>query len=135
MSARRYVIVVADDDPLMNLVLQETLLYAGYDVLCCFSGGEAERVIQRVVPDIAIVDMQMECKDAGLRLIETVRQDPRTSALSVVVCSADLLYLDSCRERLAGYGAEIVLKPFELDYLLETVRRMLPAELELGQVY
>jgi CheY-like chemotaxis protein len=135
MSARRYVIVVADDDPLMNLVLQETLSYAGYDVLCCFSGSEAERVIQRVIPDIAIVDMQMEYHDAGLRLIESVRQNPRTSALSVVVCTADLLFLDSCRERLAGYGAEIVLKPFELDHILETVRRMLPAELEVGGLY
>ena len=132
MSVRRYVIVVADDDPLMNLVLQETLSYAGYDVLCCFSGGEAERVIQRVIPDIAIVDMQMECHDAGLRLVESVRQDPRTSTLSVVVCSADPLFLDSCRERLVSYGAEIVLKPFELDYLLKTVQRLLPAELEVG---
>jgi CheY-like chemotaxis protein len=128
VSARQYVIVVADDDPLMNLVLREMLSYAGYQVLCCFSGGEAEQVIRRVIPDIAIVDMQMEVQDAGMRLLASLRQDPSTAALSVVICSADVLYLDTCREDLAGYGAEVVAKPFALDYLLETVRRMLPAE-------
>jgi CheY-like chemotaxis protein len=97
-------------------------------VLCCFSGGEAERVIRRVIPDIAIVDMQMEVHDAGLRLLEAVRRNPSTAALSVVICTADVSYLDTCREELAGFGAEVVAKPFALDYLLETVRRMLPAE-------
>jgi CheY-like chemotaxis protein len=132
MSTRPYVIVVADDDPLMNLVLREMLSYAGYDVLCCFSGGEAERVIRRVIPDIAIVDMQMEVQDAGLRLLESLRQDPLTAALSVVICSADVSYLDICREQLNVYGAEVVAKPFALDHLLETVRRMLPAEAEVA---
>jgi CheY-like chemotaxis protein len=128
--ARQYMVVVADDDPLMNLVLHETLAYAGYNVLCCFSGNEAERLIRRVIPDIAIVDMQMEVQDAGLRLLEALRRDPQTAALSVVICSADLMYLDAYREQLAEYGAEVVTKPFALDHLLATIQRMLPAQLE-----
>ena len=71
-------------------------------------------------------------QDAGLRLLESLRQDPLTAALSVVVCSADVSYLDICREQLNVYGAEVVAKPFALDHLLETVRRMLPAEAEVA---
>ena len=124
----RYAIVVADDDPLMNVLLREILLSDGYEVLCCFSGAEAERVIQRVKPDAAIVDMQMEVRDAGLQLLKSVRQNPTTAHISVIICSADLSYLDEQREQITAYGAEVMFKPFTVEQILKTVRRMLVAE-------
>jgi CheY-like chemotaxis protein len=125
MRKQHYVIVVADDDAATNALLRAVLSSEGYEVRCCFTGVEAERVIRRVIPDVAIVDMQMEVRDAGLRLLKTVRSNPGTANLAVILCSADEAFLSEHRDDIDVYGATIVPKPFELDHLLATVERML----------
>jgi CheY-like chemotaxis protein len=125
MIKQHYVIVVADDDPATNALLQVVLSSEGYEVLCCFTGAEAERVIQRVIPDVAIVDMQMEVRDAGLHLLKTVRANPRTANLAVILCSADELFLIDHRDDIAACRATIMTKPFELEHLLATVEQAL----------
>ena len=124
MTKHSFVVVVADDDPYLVELYQFILIEAGHQVLCCFSGNEAERVIRRVKPDVAIVDMQMEAQDAGLRLLETIRANPETSRVAVIVCSADVLFLDAQREHIARHGGETIAKPFEIDHLLATVERL-----------
>ncbi len=125
MPKQHYVIVVADDDSATNALLRAVLSSEGYELRCCFTGAEAERVIRRVIPDVAIVDMQMEVRDAGLRLLKTVRTNPRTANLAVILCSADERFLNDHRDDIDAYGAAIVTKPFELDHLLATVERVL----------
>jgi CheY-like chemotaxis protein len=125
MTKQHFVIVVADDDLATNALLQVVLSSEGYEVLCCFTGAEAERVIQRVIPDVAIVDMQMEVRNAGLRLLKTVRANPRTANLAVILCSADELFLRDHQDDIAAYRAAVVAKPFELEHLLATVEQVL----------
>jgi CheY-like chemotaxis protein len=125
MSKQHYVIVVADDDPGINELLNITLTDAGYQVHSCFSGDEAARIIQRIQPDVAVVDMQMETRDAGLRLLQALRQDPHTMRLSVVICSADTIFLDATRESIVELGATVLPKPFYLDEVLQTVESLL----------
>lgn len=129
MAKQAYTVVIADDDPFINQLLMYLLSEAGYQVLCCFTGAEAARVIRRVVPDVAIVDMQMEVRDAGLQLLKAVRDDPQTAALGVILCSADTRFLEAHRQEIATYGAEIIPKPYDIDHLLETVRQLLPPAL------
>jgi CheY-like chemotaxis protein len=125
MMKQHFVIVVADDDPATNGMLRALLSSEGYEVLCCFTGAEAERVIRRVIPDVAIVDMQMEVRDAGLHLLKTVRANPQTADLAVILCSADELFLIDHRDDIAAYGAAIVPKPFELEHLLAVIEQVL----------
>lgn len=125
MTSRRYVIVVAEDDPLINQLLSELLVEEGYNVHCCFNGVEASRVIERVVPDLAIVDLQMETKDAGLVLLKAVRENPQTARLAVLVCSADMVFLEQYSSDLQQLHAEVMPKPFELDRLVERIQAML----------
>ncbi len=95
MAKEHYVIVVADDNTLINNFLSDLLRDEGYQVLCCFSGEEAQRVIRRVTPDVAILDMQMEERDAGLQVLEHLRQHPETARISVIICSADVPFLEA----------------------------------------
>jgi len=69
----------------------------------------------------------MDVRDAGLLLLQSLRQNPQTLTLSVIICSADLPYLDEHREQVALLGAEAIPKPFEIEHLLETVKRLLAA--------
>lgn len=125
MSKQRYVIVVADDDPGINELLNILLTDAGYQVHCCFSGDEAARIIQRIQPDLAVVDMQMETRDAGLKLLQSLRQSPQTMRLSVVICSADAILLDATRADIIELGATILPKPFRVDDVLQTIESLI----------
>ena len=127
MAKEHYVIVVADDNVLINDFLYDLLHEEGYDVLCCFSGEEAQRVIRRVIPDVAILDMQMETRDAGLQVLEQLRQHPETVRVSVLICSADVPFLDAKKNDITAYGGEIVYKPFEIPHLLATIEKLLMA--------
>ena len=125
MPKQRYVIVVADDDPSINELLNIMLTDAGYQVHCCFSGNEAARIIRRIQPDLVVVDMQMETRDAGLQLLLSLRQNPQTMRLSVVICSADTIFLDTTRDNITELGATILAKPFHLDEVLQTVESLI----------
>ena len=125
MSKQRYIIVVADDDPGINELYSQMLADEGYQVYCCFSGDEAARVIQRIQPDLAVVDMQMETRDAGLRLLQSLRQNPQTMRLSVIICSADAGYLDSTKQHFSELGALVITKPFDIDHFLQNVEKLL----------
>ena len=127
MAKEQYVIAVADDNELINDFLNDLLHEEGYQVLCCFSGAEALRVIRRVIPDVAILDLQMETRDAGLRVLEHLRQHPETAWISAIICSADVPFLDAKREDIIAYGGEIVYKPFEISHLLATIEKLLMA--------
>jgi CheY-like chemotaxis protein len=125
MANEPFVIVVADDDPLLNALVCEVLADEGYDVRCSFTGAEAMRIIQRVRPDLVITDMQMEVRDAGLQVLQSLRQTPATISVAVIICSADREFLQAKFSEIARYHAEIIAKPFELGHLLATVQRLL----------
>jgi len=127
MAKEQYVIVVADDNEQINDFLNDLLHEEGYAVLCCFSGAEALRVIRRVIPDVAILDMQMETRAAGLKILELLRQHPETARISVIICSADVPFLDAKKQDIIAYGGEIVYKPFEISHLLATIEKVLVA--------
>jgi two-component system, OmpR family, response regulator VicR len=127
MAKRHYVIVVADDNETINGFLRDLLVAEGYQVLCCFTGADAERVIRRVIPDVAIVDMQMEVRDAGLRLLKSLRQHPPTAQIAVILCSADVSMMEGYRDEITTYGGRIIPKPFPIDHLLETIQQLLAA--------
>lgn len=125
MTKRHFVIVVADDDPAMNTLVCEVLADEGYEVHRCFTGAEAVGIMQRLYPDLAIVDMQMEVRDAGLRVLQALRQHPATAHMAVIICSADDAFVRAKCHEIASYGAEIISKPFDLAHLVATVDRLL----------
>jgi CheY-like chemotaxis protein len=127
MAKQHYVIVVADDNVAINNFLSELLHDEGYAVLCCYSGEEARRVIRRVIPDVAILDMQMETRDAGLRVLKHLRQYPETARVSVLICSADAQFLKSKEEDIIRYDGKFVHKPFDIPHLLKTIEKLLMA--------
>jgi CheY-like chemotaxis protein len=91
----------------------------------CFTGDAATRIIQRLVPDLAIIDMQMEVHDAGLRVLQALRRQPATARMAVIICSADEAFVRAKRQKSATSGAEIIGKPFDLAHLVATVSRLL----------
>src|SRR6266498_3640074 len=106
MANEPFVIVVADDDPLLNALVCELLADEGYDVRCSFTGAEAMRIIQRIRPDLVITDMQMEVRDAGLQVLQSLRQTPATIAVAVIICYTDREFLQAMSNEIARHHEE-----------------------------
>jgi len=68
MSSKVFTVLVADDDPDYLYQVSFHLRKSGYEVIAVESQTEAEQVISKMRPDIAIFDLMMESDDSGFIL-------------------------------------------------------------------
>jgi DNA-binding response OmpR family regulator len=108
-------IAVIDDNletmNLMNAVLAER----GWELVPCRDGACAFSVIKSERPDAAIVDIWLDQPERGWGILSAIKSDPETSAIPVVMCSADRDVLMHRRQMLEKQAAAILVKPFSVD--------------------
>ena len=80
-------IVVADDDRMFRKVAETTLRRQGYEVTTASDGEEALQLIRSERPDMIVLDLIMP-KLQGFDVLQTLKQDPLTSAIPVIVLSS-----------------------------------------------
>lgn len=68
MNKKVFTVLVADDDPDYLFQVAYHLRKSGYEVIPVESQAEAEQVISKIRPDIAIFDLMMESDDSGFIL-------------------------------------------------------------------
>src|SRR5689334_7870503 len=100
-------IVVVDDDIVVGMTLSIGL--SGAEIIEAGRPTEGLARVQESRPDAVIVDRFFPGAD-GLELVRTLRADPATSKLPIVVLSAAY---DDDREEVEAAGADAYLgKPF-----------------------
>jgi CheY-like chemotaxis protein len=115
-------VLIVDDDAGIRLVLESMLACEGYTVISAANGREALAYIERELPGLVLLDLQMPVM-TGWETLATIRA--RWPVLPVVFMSAGL----NAAVQAAAYQADGYLaKPFDLDTLLQTVHRFLSSE-------
>jgi response regulator RpfG family c-di-GMP phosphodiesterase len=117
MGARKHVLVVDDDQAVCDLV-RDTLELEEIEVSEAHHVLEAEREIQRRMPDAIVLDIGLPGID-GLFYCERLRERPRTRSVPIIVISGSAEA--SGRAQAAGATAYLrkPLDPFELLALLD----------------
>ena len=124
-------LLVVDDDPQIRDVLGTTLAAEGWQVLTAAGGREALDLVAREHPRAMLLDLMMPDVD-GFDVLRTLRQDPVTNSLPVVVVTAKELTEDD-RRRLAGAAERVIVKQSTpIDKLGEQVRDALAAHAAHG---
>ena len=114
-------IVVVNDNPDF-LELVETLLSdENYNVRVCQFGDQAYRFIKDEMPELLILDVRMVGVDEW-QVLDMVKLDPDTSQIPVIVCSAAVREIEAAEPRLREQNCEVLLKPFNIDELVDRVR-------------
>lgn len=112
-------VLVVDDEPDVLLLCRLNLQQRGHEVLEAAEGRHALELARERHPDVIVLDLMLPGM-TGYEVLETLKADPRTSDIPVLVLTAKSLRAD--RERSHGLGAaNFLTKPFLPNELCELV--------------
>ena len=110
-------VLVVEDDAELRGILVEALEEEGYRVVAAGDGLEALDLVRRDLPDVVLLDLGLPLLD-GQEFADACRTAQRPVRI-VVVSGAEV------PPAMANMGAVAqVRKPFDMDELLGTVRRV-----------
>jgi len=118
-------VLVIDAVPEIASLLREILEEGGFRVSAVHRPLDPSE-IRALAPDLIVTDVIFDGEVAGWRFLPRWRLDPVLARVPVVVCTGAL---DAVRGLAAELPAEaflVVLKPFNIDQLLEKVSGSLP---------
>jgi two-component system, OmpR family, alkaline phosphatase synthesis response regulator PhoP len=116
-------LLVVEDDPDIAQLLAHSLRRAGFVVDTLGSGGEVVGAVRRLQPDLLLLDLMLPGLD-GLEVCRTLRADPPTALLPIIIITARAEESD----RIVGLelGADdYVTKPFSPNEVVARVRALL----------
>ena len=113
-------VLVVDDDEDVRVLLRIILEGCGYRVACASDGVEAlQRLRDHSPPSLVVLDLMMP-RLSGAELLDIMRADPDLRGIPVLILSGRV----AAGETAIAHGASgLLLKPVELDQLIEAVRR------------
>jgi two-component system response regulator MtrA len=103
-------VVVADDDEDILMLVRATLAGAGYEVVLARDGSAALALLRERRAAAAVLDIAMPELD-GLEVLTQLRADPATADLPVILLSARAQESDVARGYELG-ASRYIRKPF-----------------------
>jgi len=115
-------ILVAEDEADIAMILREILEMAGHHVTLAIDGAMALELLESdPLPDIILTDLKMP-RTSGRSLIESLRSNPRTAALPVILVTGAVPSIDDFPPD-GSYDC-LIAKPFDIWDVVDTVGRI-----------
>lgn len=113
-------ILLIDDDADTRRTLREFLTGEGFLVPTARDGQRALNMLERIQPDLILLDYKMPVMD-GKQFLSVMRRTPQLQTIPVVILSA------ATREWSGAHleVEDVLSKPVDLNMLLTTVSRIL----------
>jgi two-component system OmpR family response regulator len=114
-------LLVVDDEPNIVELLSASLRFAGFAVATAISGAEAVKAVERVQPDLVLLDVMLPDID-GFVVLRRLRANNRP--LPVLFLTAR----DANEDKVTGLtlgGDDYVTKPFSLEEVIARIRAVL----------
>jgi DNA-binding response OmpR family regulator len=118
-------ILLVDDDQEILYAMRAMLENKGYRVLTASDGNAGLNVAEREKPDLVIVDMMMP-KKSGFLVLEKLKSR-KQELPRVIMITANEGGRHRAYAEMLGVD-DYIRKPFAMDRLLETVRKLFPLE-------
>lgn len=122
-------VVLAEDDPDIQLVARLSLKRAGFTVTVVSNGQEALDTIRRQPPDVVLLDWMMPELD-GPETCRRLKSDPATAGIPVVFLTAKSQEAEIQRGLSLG-AAGYVTKPFDALALGQQIKDIVASRGEL----
>ncbi|MDY6913347.1 MAG: response regulator transcription factor [Planctomycetota bacterium] len=129
-------VLIADDDPVYQILLEDLLKQWGFDVVVTGDGSEAYQAIrQDKAIKLAILDWMMPGTD-GYAVCRLIKEDQSRQNVYIIMLTGDRLKDDIVKVLVAG-ADDYLIKPFEpldLKIRLHTARRILDLQAEVAEL-
>jgi DNA-binding response OmpR family regulator len=114
MQAKKFKVLLAEDDLSLGYVIKDNLQDAGYDVVLCPDGQTAIEKFDKTQYDICLLDVMMPHKD-GFTVAKKIRQ--QSDMIPILFLTAKSMEEDKIKGFLTG-ADDYITKPFSMQELL-----------------
>ena len=121
---RQASVLYVEDNEYNRKIVRQLLGRTSYRLLEALDGESGVAIARQELPHLILMDVQLP-KMSGLEATRTLKADPRTRDIPIIVITSFALSGD--REKAAAAGADSYLaKPYSPRELLALVRQFLP---------
>ena len=120
------ILVLNNDSAFLDL-MKEVLGDEGYDIEVRKVWDGAYKLVKEKKPDLIILDVLLDMHGKGFELIDLLTLDRETREIPVIIASTSTALLRERMEAFTKMGIPVLGKPFDLETLLDIVRRALAA--------
>jgi sigma-B regulation protein RsbU (phosphoserine phosphatase) len=114
-------ILIAEDDPVSQKILQATLESEGHEVITSSSGQEAWELFDEQPARVIVSDWMMPVMD-GLELCRRVRERPKTDYTYFILLTAIHTGRDNLRTAMAAGIDDFLTKPLDREAIFMRLR-------------
>jgi response regulator RpfG family c-di-GMP phosphodiesterase len=115
-------ILVVDDEETIRRTIQKRLIMQGYEVRAVGKASEALEAFQSQTFDTVISDIRMEEMD-GVDLLQRIKKIQRDDVPVIMITGAPSV--DTAQSCIKAGAYDYIIKPFDKETLLNTVKRAL----------
>lgn len=113
-------VLLVEDDQIIRPLISEAISLLELDVIPCANADDALKVLETAPVALVITDVRMPGSMDGLALTQIISS--RWRELPVIIISGDAILPPG----LSLSNAVFLSKPFSLDALHETIKKLLP---------
>jgi len=118
------ILVIDDTQEILDL-LRTILEKDGYEVHVARYIFEDLHEIEQLHPDLIILDFMIGKQNEGWQMLQELKTYPPTASIPVMITSVAMSLVSEQQNYFDQRGIPRLPKPFDVDYLLQTVRQML----------
>ena len=130
-SEQRHILVINDTKEILDAfraILEDEAYRVSLDNFSALDVGQMLANVKALVPDAIILDFLFGGEPIGWQFLQLLKMDRATAGIPIVVCTAAVRQAKEQEAHLRTLGVEIVLKPFDIDHVLDALRRALEPE-------
>lgn len=119
-------ILVVEDDAFLRSAYMAKLTKAGFTVNMATDGIEAMEMLEKIVPDVILLDLVMPRKD-GFSTLEDISKNEKFSKIPVIVASNLGQPEEIARVQSMGAKDFIIKSNLSLEELIEKINKIIKA--------
>ena len=117
-------ILIVDDKKEVRELVEVTLNIGDYEISQAENGKAAVKIARSELPDLILLDVQMPGEMDGFEVCETLKNDPETAGITIIMLTAMGQEIDKERGDKAGCDGYYT-KPFSPLELMSKVEEIL----------
>jgi two-component system, OmpR family, response regulator VicR len=126
--ANTKIVVCIEDEPEMIMLIKAILNRKGYDVTGAANGREGLETIERVRPDLILLDLMMPGMD-GWEVYQKLKANEVTHDIPVIIVTAKAQSIDKMLGLHIAKVDDYIAKPFSPQELVESMEKVLAKRL------